>query len=794
MAYIIKNTSGLLNTRFTDTGRLKLSKGKLDITYFQVGDSEISYSAIPNYNQTKNFILEPAYNAQNSTQEPELNKMNIKYPFYVSKISGGTYGLATEDSQVYPVYNTAATRGFFSGSQYNWSAQTSSAYTISSNYIIDTCLCNGNNIVLNDDFCSTTTGTPSVGDYATIYYDGVGGCGNITGNFPILTYKIQEVNGNLITLDRDIPNFTGAVPPCYKYEISNTTSPTRGFGYTDCYGVELTGYISGFSTMEICSSTVPNNTELQIVNTEILCPGCCGNARVLIYPSGMTALYDTNTPQGYWPPDVINFESICDLGNTDVKIWNMNIPWSTSPAGVISTLNEDYTNYASAPYLGSKEYFGYQETSGQTFYVNASLTAETTDTFYYNSYDEIIDLYPNEQKAIAIVHYTNNAIDSFYGEKFALNPYDINAIDQTGFARNFKITLPWLMWHKSTTGNMGETFYVDPNVGTADYFQVKYMKSSKNSDMNNPGLRYYHLWDTNLNSDGNPNRVGKVFPDLKTIVFDDEEIIAALSYKSNRNWTLPAPSVSLITPNVCDANQDDYGVLGSEKEYMYITYRFDSTGLTDSLHCNYYTKIQGPNESCNLLRQNVAVRFGNEFPFMDNGCCYQGFNSTNFQILAQKVTGDTTQPLPGNWKIIDFTDQLSGNTIDGYIPPSAMTNNTFVITYNQYTGATTYNLNDYIPLPLPTGETNKLNFGDEYYFYGNIETDIEATIYEMRFLCNLASTQFTNSSNPTWTAGTKNYITEVGLFDSNKDLIVITKLQAPILRQGTQQFAVKLDF
>jgi hypothetical protein len=509
----------------------------------------------------------------------------------------------------------------------------------------------------------------------------------------------------------------------------------------------------------------------------------------------MTALYDGNTPQGYWPPDVINFESICDLGNTDVKIWNMNIPWSTSPAGVVSTLNEDYTKYASSPYLGSKEYFGYQEVSGQTFFVSPTLTAETTDTYYYNSYDEIIKLYPNEQKAIAIVHYTNNAIDSFYGEKFALKPYDINAIDTTGFARNFKIHIPWLMWHKSTSGTMGETFYVDPNVGKSDYFQVKYMKSSINSDMNDPGLRYYTLWDTNLNSDRNPNRVGKVFPDIKTIVFDDEEIIAAMSYKSNRNWTLPAPSLSLLTPNLCDTDTDDYGVIGNDQEYMYISYRFNSTGTTDSLHCNYYSKVQGPSEDCNLLRQNVSIRFGNEFPFMsDDCCCFQGYNATGFEILAQLVTGSTTQPSPGSWKVIDFTDKLSGGTVNGCIPPSAITATTFVISYNQYQNAPNYNLNNYIDLPNPTGEESKLNFGDEYYFYGNIETDIEATIYEMRFLCNLASTQFNNSSNPTWTPGSKNYITEVGLFDVDKDLIVITKLQSPILRQGTQQFAVKLDF
>ena len=93
MAYIIKNTSGLLNTRFTDVGRMKLSKGKLDIRYFQVGDSEINYNVIPGYNQTNNYVIEPAYNAQNLTQEPESNKMNVKYPFYITTSSGGTYGL-----------------------------------------------------------------------------------------------------------------------------------------------------------------------------------------------------------------------------------------------------------------------------------------------------------------------------------------------------------------------------------------------------------------------------------------------------------------------------------------------------------------------------------------------------------------------------------------------------------------------------------------------------------------------------------------------------------------------------
>ncbi len=83
MAYIIKNTAGLINTRLTDVGRRYLSQGNFNIAYFQIGDSEVSYTAVPNYNQTNNNILMPAFNAQNDTGSPQSNKQNIKYPYYV---------------------------------------------------------------------------------------------------------------------------------------------------------------------------------------------------------------------------------------------------------------------------------------------------------------------------------------------------------------------------------------------------------------------------------------------------------------------------------------------------------------------------------------------------------------------------------------------------------------------------------------------------------------------------------------------------------------------------------------
>ena len=56
MAYIIKNTSGLINTRLTDVGRRNISQGNFSISYFQIGDSEVSYSAVTNYNQTNKML------------------------------------------------------------------------------------------------------------------------------------------------------------------------------------------------------------------------------------------------------------------------------------------------------------------------------------------------------------------------------------------------------------------------------------------------------------------------------------------------------------------------------------------------------------------------------------------------------------------------------------------------------------------------------------------------------------------------------------------------------------------
>jgi hypothetical protein len=156
------------------------------------------------------------------------------------------------------------------------------------------------------------------------------------------------------------------------------------------------------------------------------------------------------------------------------------------------------------------------------------------------------------------------------------------------------------------------------------------------------------------------------------------------------------------------------------------------------------------------------------------------------------TTGDT-RPLTTAWREIDVTSDLTGSSINGYITMSGITNTTFQIDRVMYDSAPIYNLANYIDLPQ-NGQSNNLNFGDEYYLYANLETDISATIYEMKYLVNLGRNQFSNTSNPTWMSGTTSYVTEIGLYNSQKDLMVVSKLQSPELRQGIQSYVIKLDF
>lgn len=833
MGYIIKNTSGLVNTRVTDTGRQRLSEGNFRISYFALGDSEVSYNELPNtYNQTNTVILEPEFNAQNSSGVPESNRQYIKYPYLVDEGQTNIYGIPFMDSGIESVYNRAAMRGFFSGnttaSTIDWKALVNNSYVITPNYVVNMSTLVGTNEirVQRMDCNSQNNNTPSVGDFITIYYDGRAetdcSCSNLPtptptaspGQTPTPTPTPSTTSSNpcASATPTPTPTNTPCLTPSNTPQCPLPPAPDCNKDVISCFSILTYRIVAVCGDLLTLDRPTPDFTNLA--------SDCL--ARTLIYPPQMVPLYDSFIPEPHWSQSVIDFESVCDTDQFDVKIWNMNIPWTESPAGLNSSTYQDYTKFGSIEYIGQKEYFGYTNSNAQT---------STDSVYYYNSFGEKIVVTPEEQKAIAIIHYTNQTIDFFYGEKFALEPYDTQNPDNTqGQARNFKLHMPTLMWHKNPECCFGQTFWVDPpGFDGKNLFQVQYIKSSISENMNQPGLRYYNLWDTFAQPNGLPSRIGKVFPDSKLIIIDDEEIVAALSYKSNRNWTLPAPQVSLITPNTCGVSNST-GVLTGGGETLWITYRLSNTDtFTNSLHSNYYTSVVGTANVCTPdTPQNVAVRFGGEFnclvqpgfnptttttttspsttttttisPFTTTTttscptCTVPaGFYATQFQVLAQRTIAGQ-RPDPTQWRLIDFTDQISDLFLNGYVTQQSLTASTFTVTAENYNSAPYYNLNNYVELVQNGATGQQLNFGDEYYFYGNLETDIQATIYEMKYKINLSFNEFLVSQNPTWTFGTPSYVTEIALLDENQDILVMSKLQSPVLRQGIQQYVIKLDF
>ena len=173
-----------------------------------------------------------------------------------------------------------------------------------------------------------------------------------------------------------------------------------------------------------------------------------------------------------------------------------------------------------------------------------------------------------------------------------------------------------------------------------------------------------------------------------------------------------------------------------------------------------------------------------------------GFSSNLFYVIAQTGSTSTSRPTSTGWKkITGFTsNELSSYIVsNGNINPTGMISKTFTITPSLYSSAPTYQLNQQIFIPAASSNV-RLTFGDENLFIGNIKTDIQATIYEMRYLINLPNNQFVKSSNPTWTQGTLPYMSEIGLYDNDKNLLVLSKFQSPQVRTGIQQVAIKLDF
>ena len=332
------------------------------------------------------------------------------------------------------------------------------------------------------------------------------------------------------------------------------------------------------------------------------------NITAFIYPGKDTIkdYYDEDTPMAYWQGGLLDFSDNNTQSELDVPVWNMNIVHIDDVIGLESIDYKSKYDTISNDYLGA--------------------------TINYDSYQS--------RSKIGIIHYTNNTVSNFYGEGFKES--------------TTKLKIPYIMWHKkqysgTTFNEIGYTFVTDTE-----------LKSISSDDEFNETVRYYDLVD----QEEDKNVVGKVLIDDKVIIIEDPELLTVLSHKSNRNWTLPKPLLTLTEPGIC-GNTSTVGTL-QPGEHLYVSYMLgDSEGIT-GMHCEDYTQIINETDT----PKDVTFEFNkkksdpnySEFSYLtdydDNSGL--GFKVNQLTLLWQK-SETSINPDPGNWSYTDISNYLGTN-------------------------------------------------------------------------------------------------------------------------------------
>jgi hypothetical protein len=428
----------------------------------------------------------------------------------------------------------------------------------------------------------------------------------------------------------------------------------------------------------------------------------------------------------------------------------MNIVRGNSEIGTVLGAS-GYTEYGSREYNGQKHRFGFDDSCRQ----------------------------------IGIIHYTNEFTGNTYSEQ--LTP------------GNTKLDIYNIMWHRhdSETGQgeqMGHRFL---DQGSQVYHDVV------------AGTSYTILSDGI--EDGLP--VGRVYQKLKLIVITDPELLNAMTYKSNRNWTLPPLILShRSTPIVGNSILTTNGCLKSNKTY-YVTYiplvsnqywdPLESYGYQPFLHCGYIQKITGYTDS-EGNHAHLSARFPQRsFPYMRDQSGMSSHLGTGWMcnyisLIMKEVDSDSDPGLhmigSDGW-IMPENSSFSGSpVIDG----NYLLAHEFVVSQNDVLNSSPYILHSGHTINIDfrsSGSTYDMNFGNEQFFYGNVTAITKRTKYRTVFNLQLPPYSFSSSTNSSFNPSidSHTYFSEVGILDGENRLVAVGKFTQPVQRDREQFMMVQLE-
>lgn len=213
-------------------------------------------------------------------------------------------------------------------------------------------------------------------------------------------------------------------------------------------------------------------------------------------------------------------------------------------------------------------------------------------------------------------------------------------------------------------------------------------------------------------------------------------------------------------------------------------------GYSQAIHCNYIKTLLIDSDSPDI--EEVRYRFSDidDLKFLSGNITNgTGFTANEFYILVQLVDNagysnlSDVKPLADKWRIVNVTNQIPGYTTGSTftIVPSGLTSVIFKVPLINYSVYQIYNL---IYLNYPT-TANGFSFGAESFFLGNVETDIHADVYTTNPSINLLLGEFNSTNNLTWDGVSKIQITEIGIYDLDKNLVAIGKFNDPVEKDAT---------
>lgn len=369
----------------------------------------------------------------------------------------------------------------------------------------------------------------------------------------------------------------------------------------------------------------------------------------------------------------------------------------------------------------------------------------------------IPDMYNPDSSASGLLKYFEDDPVSGFSRHYVLPTYSgWNSVERWK-AGSVRLYMPFVMWH-----NKGEAG-VNLIDGTETY----------RDDQTN--LEYTLL---TIESDGTV--VGRAFHEKKLISIDDPELQAAMSFLSNRSYTLPEPSVS--TTNIADGT----GGFKSGATY-YVTYRVRDaasedfpTGLSfgngyvQPYHCRYVQEIVPSNDGNKMRLQAprsnfyISSRGGN--PFMT------GFTASVVDVMIGSgetggLLADATWHYSGD---VGTYEELSAG-IDIQYPSGTKTEPSFVDLQN-------------------SGNTF-LAYGQDPFIVGYFSAISQSTIYKMATTCVAKNNEFNATQNETFDGDVNEsvWISEVALYNENNELLMTGKLNTPVEKNDSKFVTIKLE-